>query len=145
MKKRNIKSELAAKYKRAFDEIIGDPYTKPDPTEGEYLTRKSKSVVRIGGADISQKYSGTTKEAKPNDIDFFCDCDNAIKDGLDVFEWRENLDQKIFVFYTTYFTEDPNYYQFTQKERSVLEQHIGRILVARGISPVRKYFTFIKQ
>lgn len=144
-KKINRKSERAAKYKAAFDEIIGDPYTKPEPIDGEYLTLKNSSAVRIGGTDVTQKSSKTIAEARPNVVDFCCDVESAIKDGLEIFEWRENLDQKIFIFSTTYFTEYPEYYKFTQLERAVLEQHIGRILISRGISPVRKYFTFIKQ
>ena len=143
--KRNVKEELAAKYKRAFDEIIGDPYAHPEQIDGEYMARKSRSSISIGGTSVDQQSSSPVREARPNDVDFFCDVEAAVRDGLDVYGWREDLIQKLFIFETTYITEDPGYYQFTQKERAEIEQHIGRIFVARGISPVRKYFTSIKQ
>jgi len=142
--KRNKQAERAAKYKAAFDEVIGDPYGYPDPLEGYYLTLRSGSPVKIGGTDVTPTSSSPINGGKPNAVDFFCDVEAAIKDGLDVWEWRENLDQKLFNFQTTYFTEDPKYYKFTQKERVALEQHIGRLFVARKISPVPRYFTIIK-
>jgi hypothetical protein len=142
--KRDVKAERAARYKAAFDEVIGDPFGHPEPIDGCYMTLRSGSPVKIGGTDVTPTSSSPVNEGKPNAVDFFCDVEAAIKDGLDVWEWREDLTQKVFVFQTTYFTEDPAYYQFTQKERAELEQHIGRILVARKISPVPRYFTIIK-
>jgi len=144
-KKRDRKSERTAKYKRAFDEIVGDPYAYPDPIEGHYITLKNSSGVKVAGTDYPTS-SSPVNGARPNIIDFFVDVDAAIKDGLDVFgkTWREP-DQVEFVFQTTYITEDDAYYQFNQKERAELEQNIGRLLVARHISPTAKYFTTIKQ
>ena len=79
-------------------------------------------------------------------VDFFCDVEAAVEDGVKVFgrSWREP-GQALFVFTTTYITEDDKYYTFNQRERAKIEQIIGRILIERNISPVRKYFTAIRR
>lgn len=143
-KKRDRGAERAARNKRAFDEVIGDPYAKPDPIEGHYSMLKSRSSMSI--AEPDRKSKSPVNEARPSAVDFFIDVDAAISDGLEVFgkSWREP-DQVGFIFSTTYFTEDPSYYHFTQKERAEVEQIIGQILVHRGISPASKYFTAIRQ
>lgn len=143
-KKRDRNAEKAAKFKRAFDEIIGNPYSKPDPTEGHYSMLKSRSSLAI--AEPERKAKTPVNEARPSAIDFFIDVDAAVADGLDVFgrTWREP-DQVDFIFQSTYFTEDQKYYHFTQQERAEVEQAIGQLLVYRGISPAAKYFTAIRQ
>ena len=144
-KKRSSAEERAAKNKRAFDEVIGDPYAYPEPSEGHYSMLRCRSSLAIG--EPVRKTPSPVNQARPTALDFFCDVENAVADGLEVFAktWREGFDQVEFIFQTTYMTEDSNYYHFTQTERAQLEQIIGEILVGRGISPVPKYFTTIKQ
>ena len=138
------KSERLARNKKAFTEIIGDPFAI-EPIQGTYLEFKAKSGLKVAGVDISAA-SGSTNAARPCISDFFCDVEAAVKCGLEKFgkDWREP-DQVEFVFTTTYITEDEKYYKFTQQERAKLEQIIGNILVARSISPVSKYFTTIRK
>lgn len=145
-KKRDRKSERAAKNKKAFNEIIGDPYAYPEPIEGHYSTLRNSSGVRVAGLEYPTS-SSPVNGARPNVVDFFCDVDAAIRDGLEVFNKNdlapsplEKLDE---IFQNTYVTEIGM--RFSQQDRAVLEQHIGRILVARHISPTSKYFTTIKQ
>jgi hypothetical protein len=146
MGKRNKKkSELVARYKSAFDEIIGDPYAYPAPIDGHYSMLKSRSSI----SSVKHKQNsapGPVNRARPNPLDFFCDVDRAIKDALATFKPNQYEDGAFTldeIFYNTYFTE--NGLIFMQAERSVIEQLVGRILVARKISPVSKYFTVTKQ
>ena len=144
-KKRTSAEERAAKNKRAFDEVLGDPYGYPEPIEGHYSMLRCRSSLAIG--EPVRKTPSPVNQARPTALDFFCDCENAIVDGLDVFNRKDlapsPIDALKDVFYRTYFSETG--LRFIQKDRSELEQIIGEILVGRGISPVPKYFTTIKQ
>jgi hypothetical protein len=139
-KKREGKAEKAARFKRAFDEIIGDPYAQPDALEGQYSTLKNRSSVSIGEPD--RKSKSPVNEARPSAVDFFIDVDSAVADGLEVWGHFHIVAAKD-MFYDTYFYEAGVI--LTQKERSEVEQVIGGILVDRGISPASKYFTAIRQ
>jgi hypothetical protein len=140
-KKRDKRAERAARYKRAFDEIIGDPYAKPDPIEGQYYNaRKNQNGIKIAQAGARTSAS-PVNGAKPNSVDFICDVDAAIRDGLTAF--RDSGEVWQVLFDNTYITETGTVY--LQRDRAELEQHIGRILVARHISPTAKYFTAIRQ
>jgi len=138
------KSERFRKNKQAFTETIGDPF-QIEPIQGTYATFKAKSGLKVAGVDIDAA-PGSVNGARPCISDYFCDVEAAIKDGLDKFskEFREPT-QVEFIFATTYITEDTKYCQFTQQERAKLEQIIGNLLVARGISPASKYFTTMRR
>lgn len=137
------RSERWGTNKRAFDEIIGDPYAKPEPIQGQYSAMKSRSSVPI--ANIKGSLAESKNAARPSPVDFFCDVESAVEDGLNTYTkefigWRyENM------FINTYIVEDASYPIFNQKERSKLEQIIGKIFVERGISPSSKYFTCIRR
>jgi hypothetical protein len=137
--------ELAAQNKHAFDQVIGDPYAYPDPIDGQYMKLKSNTSIRV--QNLENESSGTGNAAKPSSLDFFIDVENAIRDGLEV--WDRNsgspLPVKVLValFYNTYFYECDK--RFAPAERPSIEQHIGRILIARKISPPSKYFTTIRK
>ena len=97
-------------------------------------------------AESEQKARGSVNQARPNPIDFFCDVEAAVLDGLEIFIKREctyTLPGIKEAFDNTYLLGTGNI--FSQQERAKIEQDIGQILVARGISPVSKYFTTIKQ
>ena len=105
---------------------------------------KSRSSLAI--ADSEQKSKSPVNQARPNPIDFGCDVEAAVEDGLKVFIDREKtytLSDIKEVFDNTYLLGTGDI--FSQQERAKLEQDIGQILVSRGISPVSKYFTTIKQ
>jgi hypothetical protein len=131
------KVERQSMNKRAFDEIIGDPYAKPDPLEGHYAALKCRSSVSV--ANIDSAGHGTRNAASPNALDFFCDVESAVDDALEVSGFT--LSQ----FTNTYIEEDRSKYILTQTERAEIEQVVGRILVARKISPSSKYFTAIRK
>jgi len=145
-KDRKDQSELWSRNKNAFDQIIGDPYSKPEPIEGHYATLKSRSSIAIA-APKETSSPEAVNEARPGIVDFFCDVEAAVQDGIKVFSrsWREGYAEALFVFMTTYITEDDGYYKFNQRERSKIEQIVGRIFVERNISPVRRYFTAIRR
>lgn len=142
-KKKNKKAELAARYKNAFDEIIGDPFGHPEPIEGHYSLLKSRSGIFT--VESERDSPSPVNQARPNQLDFFCDVDSAIDDGLAVFQKHHPDFGKALnvLFLGTYWFETGP--MFNQKERAELEQMIGRILVARKISPVSRYFTVTKQ
>jgi hypothetical protein len=134
----------AAKNKRAFDDVLGDPFAYPEQIDGHYMMLKSRSSLAI--ADSEQKSKSPVNQARPNPIDFGCDVEAAVEDGLKVFIDREKtytLSDIKEVFDNTYLLGTGDI--FSQQERAKLEQDIGQILVSRGISPVSKYFTTIKQ
>lgn len=143
MKKVNQKAEQAAKYKKAFDQIIGDPFSYPEPTQGHYETLKTRSSVAIVQHD--NETIGTANKSKPNQLDFFIDCENAVLDALVTYQnsVHYTLDELTTMFDNTYWIESGVI--FNQKQRSEIEQIVGRILYARKISPVSKYFTAIRK
>lgn len=78
----------------------------------------------------------TRNPATPNIIDFFCDVENIVSRNLDHAEQIK--------FAETYIYEcGPN--QFTDKERSDIEQKLGRLFRARKISPASRYFKTVRQ
>ena len=142
------RSERWGRNKRAFDEIIGDPYAKPEPIQGQYAALKSRSSVPI--ANIKGSLAESKNSARPSPVDFFCDVEAAIKDGLETYYngpgygdgYKDTFED---TFINTYIAEDENKSMFGQQIRSKLEQIIGRILIERGISPASKYFIAIRK
>ena len=137
------RSERWGRNKRAFDEIIGDPYAKPESIQGEYSILKTKSSVPI--ANIKGSLAESKNPARPSPVDFFCDVEAAVKDGLDTYTTECIGGRYENKFINTYIIEDSNYEIFNQKERARLEQIIGKILIERGISPASKYFIAIRK
>lgn len=145
-KKRNYKRERAARNKKAFDEVIGDPYGWPEPIDGQYYLLKTKSNLRVAEYHNALLGSGSQpNKAKPNAMDFFCDVERAIDDGLIRYFGNENFGNAVKSFVSTYITEDGGPLTFTQSERAGVEQSIGALFVTRKISPVTKYFSVIKK
>lgn len=144
-KKRNYKRERAARNKRAFDEIIGDPYGWPEPKDGQYILFKKKSSINVASYDELQSSASPVNRGKPNTMDFFCDVERAIDDGLIRYFGKENFGNAVESFVYTYITEDGGPLTFTQSERAGVEQSIGALFVARKLSPVTRYFTTIKK
>jgi hypothetical protein len=130
--------------KRAFDEVIGDPYSI-EPIEGHYFALKHKSAKMTAWVDGQSASPATKNAAQPNHIDFFCDVDSIISEGLDIFQrsdFGRSKNQLLQLFDNTYWNEvEPI---FDQHDRADLEQIIGRILRARKVSPVSLYFTTVK-
>ena len=139
-RKRATKSELAARNKQAFDEIIGDPYAYPEPLNGLYYTLKTKSSITAAVISEQGQSKSPVNKAKPSSVDFFVDVEAAVRDGLEAFFGINTLD----AFVSTYITEDGSQDAFSQNERAGVEQAIGRLFVARKISPVNRYFTTVK-
>lgn len=135
----NQRERIAAN-KRAFDEIIGDPYSKHDIV-GQYPTLRCNSAIKA--VDNSQEGGGgTANPARPNVIDFVCDVECAVIDGLKSYRPNRSIEDLLAMFYETYLTNDVEY--FNQQERAVIEQVIGKLLIARKISPVIRYFTALR-
>lgn len=124
--------------------MIGDPFAYPEQIDGHYMMLKSRSSVMIG--EPEQRTKSPVNQARPNPIDFSVDVEAAVEDGLVIYVNREKtytLSDMKELFDNTYLLGTGDI--FTQEERAKLEQDIGSILSSRGISPVQKYFTTIKQ
>ena len=144
MGRKSKQSERWARNKSAFDEIIGDPYSLPDPINGHYAELKQRSSIKI--AELNDSSSGTANPARPNHLDFFVDVESAITDGLDVYAKEYSFDGDVYeTFLNTYVFELSKEFCFTQKERADVEQLIGHIFITRGIYPAAKYFTTIRK
>lgn len=142
--KKNKKHELAAKYKSAFDEICGDPYSLHEPTIGQYESLKTRSSIAVM-EPMAQSSPSPENRARPNHLDFFVDVESSVMDGLLAYQKNSQYEfnDLLTLFDNTYWLETGD--KFTQKERAEVEQHVGRILVARKISPITKYFTAIRK
>lgn len=144
--------ERVAANKRAFDEIIGDPFSKEDIV-GQYETLRSRGVVQaVDNAKVLEhggSFSGKSANmAQPNVIDFICDVDQVVLDGLLKYSKTDSVSPLLLGrFWATYF--DPHIMleadKFNQNERAEIEQIIGQLLIARRISPAVKYFTAIRK
>jgi hypothetical protein len=121
--------------KIAFDDVIGDPFAKPEPIDGQFFTLSRRSTINVmdNNFDLGK---GTRNAAQPSVIDFFCDVERAITDTLD-----EEGAQKFRDTYVTGDKEDA----LTPKERMQIEQKLGKLFRNRKLSPVTKYFKTIRQ
>lgn len=122
--------------KNAFEEIFGDPFTQPDGVMGQYEALKAKSSLIVALSTLEDN-TATPNPARPNLIDFFCDVERiasiALKD--------EEMERKFFETYLSQTTKKA----FTHDERIKLEQRIGQLLLAYGISPVSRYFRTVRK
>jgi hypothetical protein len=137
------KTEQFRLNKSAFDEVLGDPYGLEEVV-GQYVTLNTRSTIRI--ANELGLGHGTTNPAKPSPIDFICDVEKAVRLGLTQYS-RGDEDQfptLLKTFIATYITEEATGI-FDANERRDIEQIIGRILMDRGIAPVRRYFLTIRK
>lgn len=122
-----------AQNKAAFNDVIGDPYAKPDPIEGQYYRLKRRSTMRV--ANIDDVGHATGNAARPNAMDFFCDVERCVNQVITNKHVLEN-------FWITYLEDDP---LLNQHERNELEQKIGKKFAAHRISPVARYFVTIRR
>jgi hypothetical protein len=123
--------------KRAFDDVIGDPYAYPLPITGHYITLKSRSSIAAMNNNFDEG-KATRNPATPNIIDFFCDVERILTLNL-------QTEVEVGKFTRTYITEDDLGEIFTAPERTKLEQEIGKAFRVYSIAPVSKYFTTIRQ
>lgn len=127
--------ERFASNKRAFTDVFGDPFAKPEPVTGHYQSLKSRGPVAAMKNNFDEG-KATRNPASPNIIDFFCDVERVVADTLTQSEVDKLMDTYIYELGEGIFTED---------ERSNVEQQIGRIFRAKGISPVSRYFKSTRQ
>lgn len=132
-KRRQKESE----YKKAFDDVIGDPYALGEPLEGNYITLKCRSSVP--NTDYEKESSATPNQARPSILDFAIDVEKSVSLGL------SNLNVLSEVFWKVYVEGYHEDKLLTQGQRTQLESKIGRIFLEQGISPVRNYFKVIRQ
>lgn len=128
------KRDLFAANKRAFVDIFGDPFATPEPIPGHYQTLKGRGPVAAMKNNFDEG-KATRNPASPNIIDFFCDVERIIDDTL--------TDGERVKFRDTYLYEETG--RLTQDERTDIEQRLGRVLRAKAVSPVRRYFTVLRR
>lgn len=132
---RQDKNRRKALYKSAFDEVIGDPW---QDREGMYSVLSNRSSISVAEGDFGMTPT-TPNAAKPNVLDFFHDVETVLKELVEPELWQ--------AFIITYVWGD-----IANKDslsglvggnslRNGLEQKIGRLLYARGIYPVKNYFS----
>lgn len=133
---REITRQRNAAHKDAFVEIFGDPFSRSETQQGHYQTVKSSSS---GPSIRTDMVSGrtTSNPARPSAIDFLCDVEHIARIAL-------TAEEDVHRFTETYIHETTTT-AYTREERYQIEQNIGRLLRAYGISPVSRYFTSIRQ
>jgi len=121
--------------KIAFEDVIGDPFAKPEAVPGQYflMSRRSTIGVMDNNFDLGK---GTRNAAQPSATDFFCDVEKTVEQALTPDEL-----QKFYDTYVTEIREDA----FTPKERMQIEQKLGKLFRNRKLSPVTKYFKTLRQ
>jgi hypothetical protein len=129
-------TERFQKNKRAFDEIIGDPFAHPEPIYGQYHLLKRRSSISAAKNNFDEGRT-TGNKARPSIVDFFCDVERTIENAIS----EKNI---LIKFADTYINESTDT-AFTAKERSEIEQVVGKAFREHGISPVTIYFTAIRQ
>lgn len=124
--------------KNAFDDVIGDPFKLEDheQVQGNYMKLQCKSSIRVANNNFDMG-KATKNPAQPNIQDFLCDVERIIELGLGAAYIVAN-------FYDTYIYESSET-AFTPKERTALEQKLGRLFRTHKLSPVSKYFTTTRQ
>lgn len=135
VKPKRSRSELFVAYKRAFEDVFGDPLAKPESFSGQYQILKSRGQVAAMKNNFDEG-KATRNPASPHIIDFFCDVENIVTRNLSADELER--------FTNTYIYElrDGG---LTDQERSDIEQRLGRLFRARKISPVNRYFKTVRQ
>lgn len=130
----------AAVNKRAFDDIIGNPFSKED-TEGHYNKLRHRSILSATRNSFGEG-EATIHPAKPNAIDFCVDCERVIEQVLGD---DSALMREFIKVYITGNEEDIASSNLTQQERAYIEQKMGRLFLAHGISPATKYFAVVQR
>lgn len=128
-------SAIFAANRQAFVDVFGDSTAKPESITGHYHTLKSRGLVAAMKNNFDEGKS-TRNNATPNIIDFFCDVENLVTRNLTKEEVGKFEDTFIFEFKEGV---------FTPKERTEIEQKIGKLLRVRKISPVSRYFSVTRQ
>lgn len=131
---RNKARERREMYRRAFVEIMGDPFALDEP-EGFYNMFKSRGELAASKNDFDTG-RGVKNPAQPSMLDFFCDVEIIVE---------QVIKDKRFLkrFYGTYILGDKP--SITSSEQQDLEQRIGRLFMEGKISPVAKYFRTIRR
>lgn len=130
-----IKS-IYADNKIAFEDVFGDPFGVPDPTDGHYYSLKTRGLIAAMNNNFDEG-KATRNAAMPSILDFFCDVDRVVEDVL-----TQASDRQRFIdTYITQIAIDA----LTQKQRSDIEQAMGKLFLSRRISPVTRYFKVIRQ
>lgn len=129
--------------KKAFDDVLGDPFSNDEAKQGHYCSMRYRSILSATRNNFGEG-AATVNAAKPNAIDFCVDVEKVILKVL-----GDDL-PLLHSFIELYITNtvgqfEGNQKSITQAERVYLEQRMGRLFLAQGISPVIKYFTTIRR
>jgi hypothetical protein len=130
----------AAVNKQAFNDVLGNPFGAED-VEGHYNRLRHRSILSATRNSFGEG-EATIHPAKPNAIDFCCDVERVINKVLGD---DPKLLSEFIKVYITGSEEDITSSTLTQQERSYLEQRLGRMFLAQGISPVLRYFAIVER
>ena len=126
--------------REAFDEIMGDPLGA-DEIDGYYNTMRHRSILSATRSNFGEG-AATINAARPNAIDFVVDVEAVI---MKVLGDDPKLLHNFIQSYIMGTTETLQKSLLTQTERGYLEQRLGRLFLAHGISPVIRYFTTVRR
>lgn len=127
------RSEIFAANKQAFNDVFGDPFAKPESLSGQYQLLKGRGYV--AAMQYTDESKATRNTARPTLMDFFCDVENVLTRNLSKEEHAKFIECFLYEVGGV----------LTDKERSDIEQRLGRLFRARKISPVSRYFKTIRQ
>lgn len=122
------------KNRKAFIDVIGNPFDNADIEPGCYQRLKHRSLLS-SKPNVGEGV-GTVYPNRPNPVDFCVDVENVIEA---VFEDDPGLFDK---FIRVYIRQEDEV--ITLAEQHYIEQTLGRKFLARGLSPSGKYFTVIQ-
>lgn len=123
------------KHRKAFEDVIGNPFDDADIEQGCYQRLKHRSL--LSSKPNTGEGIGTVYPNRPNPVDFCIDVENVIEE---VFEGDPTLFGK---FIKAYIRQEES--TITLAEQHYIEQTLGRKFLARGLSPSGKYFTVIQE
>lgn len=129
-KSRRNKNSRFYQNKMAFEDVLGNPFVKPESVQGHYERFRTKSAVNA--MVYSDESNSTRNDCKPSIVDFLCDVDNVVSRAMETHD-------RVSKFWRTYLIDDDDTL-FTPDEREEIEQRIGAELLERKISPVLGYF-----
>lgn len=119
---------------------MGDPFCADDG-EGNYQIMRHRSLLSATRNNFGEG-AATVNAARPNAIDFCVDTEAVI---LKVIGDDEELLRLFIGTYITWTVDSIKQSPLTQDERTWIEQRMGRLFLAHGISPVIKYFTTVRR
>jgi hypothetical protein len=126
--------------KKAFDDVLGDPFALEDIV-GHYQTLKYRSPL-VATKNNFGEGKATVYPGRPNALDFCMDVERVMTEVIGDDEYLMNMFLQHYIFGVS--EGDEFYYLISPAHVRYIEQRMGRLFVLKGLSPVPKYFAVTK-